>query len=72
MPACFDISPGDRIIAGGVELSLEYKTGARARIVVTAPAEIKIKHDKTRRMSAATMESTHGKHPVRQGPATIS
>lgn len=71
MPAICELRPGDTLIIGGTEVTLEYKTGPRARLIVDAPAEVKITVKKTGRMSAMNVENEHGKHPVRQGPSAV-
>lgn len=58
MPLYFDLAPGDVVKVGEVKLSLEYKTGARARVAIDAPGDKSISIDKSRRTTALRRDGT--------------
>jgi|JRYL01.1.fsa_nt_gb hypothetical protein len=58
MPLYFDLAPGDVVKVGEVKLSLEYKTGARARVAIDAPGDKSISIDKSRRTNPLRRDGT--------------
>lgn len=66
-----ELAAGQSLTIGGATVTLERKTGQRARLTVLAPADLPIIRPKThpRAHECASSpdqgkEHTHGKHPV--------
>lgn len=67
-----ELQPGDEVVIGTATVRVGQKLNQRTRLTVDAPGQ-KITVNKQGCRSAAQLESrTHGKHPVRQRPATVS
>lgn len=66
-----ELAAGESALIGGARITLAEKSGKRARIVVSAPAEVPIQHPITNPYAHECvpqpdtgMEHTHGQHAI--------